>query len=204
MSRSVPESDQAPELNRAPATPCRECPWRVSNQGRPVPDKYAGTYDREQRLTLWSELRERGYQQACHLSASDRKMFPNGDDPEWTAAGFQAIPDNARLRECGGAVAAALREMRLLDAEGSLEAYEQERPKGFTREVAALWALRMRGVVVPGFPPLRPIDVEDAEIIDPVTQDDVSTVDLMPTEKLSALVARLGAILDDGISQRWT
>lgn len=180
-------------VRRAPVTPCHECPWRVSNQELPVPEKYAGAYSRSERANQWSGVRDGGYVSACHLSVGDREKFPHGGDPEWLAAGYEAVPEHARLRECAGAVAAALREMRLLIAAGSWEQYHQQRPQGLTQKAAALWAMRMEGVEVPGRPPLRQVNVEPAEIIDPAVEDGFTDLDLIPPQtyrQLQRLVER--------------
>lgn len=174
--------------DRAATSPCPECPWRVSNKGRPVPEKYAGTYDRKQRTVIWAELRS-GVPQGCHLSTGDREKFPHGGDPEWIDAGYAAVPEIARPRECAGAVAAALREMRLLLEAGGWQEYHRRRPQGLTREVATRWAARLSGVSPPGVPALRAVQVDAAEVIDVPGEDDLTAVDLIPPRRLAEMAA---------------
>jgi hypothetical protein len=188
------------EMNQAPVTPCPECPWRVSNRGRPVPEKFAEMYSRENRVEHWSSLRAAGGRMGCHLTTPDPQITPMVNDPEWIAMGYQAVPPHARPRECGGFVAAGLREMRRLAEAGSWEAYRKVRPQGLTREAAELWARRLRGEQVPGFPPLRPVDVDDSEINDSATEDDMQPAELLSPVQLSALVSiaeRIRASLPD-------
>lgn len=188
------------EMNRAPAVPCHECPWRVSNQERPVPEKYAGGFTRTERANLWSALRDGNYRTACHLTIADREKFPHGGDPEWSDMGYQPVPEQAQLRECAGAVLAALREMRRLAEAGSWEEYRRQYPKGLTETAAVLWALRLQGREVPGRPPLRTVSVGDGEIIDPATDadDDFTELDLLPPQqyrqavKAVEIASRLG------------
>ena len=204
---AMPDRDA---VNRAPVTPCHECPWRVSNQGLPVPEKYDGAYGRTERANQWSAVRDGGYQSVCHLSLGDREMFPHGGDPEWIAAGYQAVPEHAQRRECAGAVAAAMREMRLLAEAGSWEEYHRRRPQGLTREAAGLWLLRMRGEALPGRPPLREVDVDLAEIIDPATEDGFTDLDLVPpqtyrrVQRLVEFAQRLEGLLPGDARQRET
>jgi hypothetical protein len=179
------------ELNRAPVTPCPECPWRVSNQGLPVPDKdqYEGMFDRPVRVEFWSGIRSTvptiGI---CHMSSVD-PVNPHGADPDWVAMGYQAVPPHARARECGGHAAAGLRELRRITEAGSWEEYQRLFPHGFTREAAAFWQARLRGDRLPGFPPLRDVAVDDSEIIDPAAEEDLSALDLLTTAQMSALAS---------------
>jgi hypothetical protein len=178
----------AKELNRASSVPCHECPWRESNKDRPVPAKYADVaYTRDERVEMWAQMRAGHYRQSCHMTTSDRDMFPQGGDPEWTDAGFSPVPEHAQLRECAGAVALAERELRLLRAAGSFEKYHEQRPHGFTREAASLWALRMQGRPVPGYPPLRRVEANDAEILDP-TGENLAPIELLHPAQVSALL----------------
>jgi hypothetical protein len=202
-------SSRAPEeLHRAPVTPCPECPWRVANKDRPVPEKYVptGVFTRSEQVELWAGLRHPGGRQRCHMTDGNRETFPNGGDPEWAAAGYQLVPEHAKVRECGGSVAVALRELRLLQAAGSWETYHEQRPAGFTREAATLWALRLQGRQVPGYPPLRRVQVDDAEVIDP-TSADQTVLELMSSAQLSALleaVTKVSADLpSDGSTAGW-
>ncbi|RZU32703.1 hypothetical protein [Blastococcus saxobsidens] len=176
------------DVKRAPVTPCHECPWRVSNQGLPVPQKYDGAYGRTERAAQWSAVRDGNYVSTCHLSLADREMFPHGGDPEWIAAGYQAVPEHAEKRECAGAVAAALREMRLLAAAGSWDEYHRQRPQGLSKDAATLWAARIQGHAVPGRPTLRKVVVDDRDIIEPATDDGFSDLDLVPPKQYRQVV----------------
>ena len=183
------QAKESPEPDRAAATPCHECPWRVSNQGRPVPAGSVGSFDRRGRIVRWRDLRT-GTTFVCHLSVGDRKEFPNGADPEWVAMGFEAIPEHARRRECAGSVAAGLREKRLLDDAGSWEEYLERRPHGFTREAVALWGRRIEGQEVAGKAPLRQVEIADVEIVDPASDDNLSAEDLLTSKEALPIIGK--------------
>lgn len=183
------------DVKRAPGTPCHECPWRVSMQDRPVPAKYNG-FNRSERAVLWASLRDGDYLVACHLTVADRVAFPRGGDPEWVAAGYHAVPEHARLRECGGSVAAAVREMNLLRAAGSWEEYHRRRPQGFSRKAAALWAMRLQGRRVADYPPLVEVSVDAEELVDPAGDDGLSGwLDLATPRQVAGMLAALDAFL---------
>lgn len=179
------------EINRAPAKPCHECPWRRSNKDRPVPEKYGWAYSRAERVEMWSQMRAEAVLASCHLT-TDRSLFPEGGDPVWIEAGFHPVPEDAQVRECAGAVALALRELRLLVAAGTWERYERGRPHGFTRGVASLWANRLRGSVA-GYPTLRRVETADADIVDP-GEDGLTALDLLTPTQVSELRAAIEAV----------
>lgn len=172
------EGCELSDIAASPGRPCAECPWRTSNMGIDAPDVQGlSAYTREQRARLWTNLRSGETREGCHMGAADREKFPNGADPAWIEAGFAAIPDHARPRECGGAVAAGVREAAIFMRLGSLESYQRLRPFGFSRTALELWLRRIRGDEIPGYPPLR--DVESVDVVDIPTADAWSVRDLL-------------------------
>lgn len=175
-------------MDPAPVRLCPECPWRVHNMDRPVPEKYAIAYSRDERVEMWSALRAGESQQSCHMTTSDRELFPEGADPVWTEAGFRPVPEHARPRECAGAVAMADRELRRLQAAGSWERYHERYPQGLTREVAAEASRLER----------RRVQVDVAELVDMTGGERLSAGELLSPEQVSALLgalAKVGGIL---------
>ncbi len=170
--------------------PCAECPWRTENKGRAVPDEYSTAYTREQRVTLWSDLRN-SRAQDCHMGAGDGEAFPHGKDPAWIGAGFAAIPEHAKPRECAGSLVAARREWERMWEAGSWEAYHQAHPNGFTKEAAQFWHARFSGKTVSGLPPIRDGLTQDVDVIDPGHEDGMTGIELMDANHLLSIVERM-------------
>lgn len=93
--------------------------------------------------------------------------------------GYIVPPANAQPRECGGSVAAGLRELESLAEAGSWEEYHRRRPHGLTREGAAMWTQRLDGEQVAGAPPLRSVSLDGDDIIDPAVTEGMDALDLM-------------------------
>lgn len=180
------------DCNRAALTPCQECPWRVSNVDRPAPEPFEDSYTREHHLRCWRDFVNGGLS-ICHLTASSED-FPMGNDPAWIAGGYQAVPENARPRECAGSVAAALREVRTLVNAGSYEEYARRRPRGMTRATATLWVKRVQGAG--SWPRLREPLISEAEIVDPGAFEDVDLLEVLKPEVVAALIETIDGLLD--------
>lgn len=170
--------------------PCAECPWRAENKGREVPDDYATAYTRTQRVELWSDLRN-GRAQDCHMGAGDGEAFPHGKDPAWIGAGFAAIPDHAKARECAGSLVAARREWKRMWEAGSWVAYHQAHPEGFTKEAALFWHARFTGERPQDLPAIRDNLAQDVDVIDPGHEDGLQGHELMDRDRLTKLTASL-------------
>lgn len=180
------------ELRPSPVTPCAECPWRVDNVGRPVPEKYAGTYARDQRVALWAELRDPVVQE-CHMGAGDGDAFPHGKDPVWIEAGFAPIPEHARSRECAGALIAVRREVARMLTFPSWDAYNKAHPLGFTKGAAKFWARRLAGEV-DGMPPVRDDLTTTVEVVDPLKDDALKFHEVLTGSQRQALAAFADAL----------
>lgn len=160
-------------------TPCAECPWRRSNVGRPVPEKYAGTYDRPQRVNAWSSLRH-GYRELCHLSAGT-DVFPQGGDPDWMAMGFVEPPGGAAPRPCSGYVAAVDRELHRARECGTWEVYQATYPAGLTLQ--GFQAI-MRRAKDPAIPSTHPVRVDADELVDPSHEDNLTARELLDQQQV--------------------
>lgn len=183
------------ELGQNARTPCAECPWRVSNIGRPVPEAYEGTYDRPQRVAIWSSVRN-GSRELCHLSVG-ADVFPHQNDPDWQSHGYVSTPTGATKRECGGYVAALQREFKRLRQFDTFEEYQQAYPNGLTLTGLQYLIARVRST---DLPPLRSVFIDDEELIDPGQDDDLTPSELQDPAQLDALAARLvRALAHEGI-----
>ncbi|WP_299517980.1 hypothetical protein [uncultured Serinicoccus sp.] len=177
------------DMSQNARTPCAECPWRVSNIGRPVPDDYQGTYDRPQRVAVWSSVRH-GSRELCHLSVG-ADVFPHQDDPAWQSLGYVSTPSGAIKRECGGYVAALERELERLSGFDTFEEYQQAYPNGLTREGLQYLIARTRAT---DLPPLRSVAIAAEELIDPAQDDDLTPVELAPPLLQEAMQALRAAV----------
>lgn len=119
-----------PNMSRGPVTPaasaaCKQCPWRLSNQGTRHPD---GWYTKANLRRLWSKLR-RGDSMTCHPTD------PANPIPE----GARPVPEGTTTRECTGALVLQQREFMVVQAHltadppGGLGNYRRERPSGLTK-----------------------------------------------------------------------
>lgn len=168
------------------ASPCAECPWRVSNLNRLSP----ATGTREDYFTLdavgsrWTANIRSGARQTCHLSDPS---YAHGDDPQWHAAGFAAVKPGSQPRQCAGAVAAATREVQRLKDAGSWDAYHLEYPHGLTLDSARMWLSRFRGNSTQ---PTRPVtatdDIADAPAMGALKAEHILTPDLV--DRLSEIL----------------
>lgn len=80
--------------------PCAQCPWRISNHGKPHP---GGFYTRRNIKRLWNQIRSGGRPQGCHLT--------DPSHPDHIAAG---CAPNAKAQECPGSVILIKRELLTL------------------------------------------------------------------------------------------
>lgn len=119
-------------------TPCAQCPWRTSNQGKRHP---GGWYTKANLRRLWVGMR-RGEAMTCHPTD------PNNPVPD----GVKPAPENAQTIECAGALILQQRELRRFEAicrelpegdTGALKLYRKAHPRGLTREGLILMAQRI-------------------------------------------------------------
>lgn len=130
----MPDTDVDPASLRSKVidsanSPCRQCPWRLSNQGTGTP---GGWYSKKNRTRLWAGLR-RGESMTCHPTD------PAFNDAELKAqgyAGFRPAPVGATTRECAGAMIVVQREFDLMQREydHDFSAYRRGRPNGLMRD----------------------------------------------------------------------
>lgn len=142
--------------------PCPQCPWRLSNQGKP--HKF-GFYTKANLRRLWNQVRRGGNQQSCHLT--------DPSHPDHVAVGAKP---GAKPQECPGSVILVVREIRKLEvlgdgvigAEDSIPRYLKENKKGLTKSGLLYWvAQRIQFAKVPMLNrdgPLPDVDEHDAEI----------------------------------------
>jgi hypothetical protein len=113
-----------PKTGVKPATkqPCKDCPWRTTNQGKRHKD---GWFTKANRARLWSKLR-RGESMTCHMTD------PTNPVPE----GYKTVPETATTHECAGALILQQREFMKFQNEcgGDLKDYRKRWPRGLTRE----------------------------------------------------------------------
>lgn len=123
-------------VHPAAPSPCDACPWRIANHGQRHPD---GWYTARNRDRLWAKLR-RGDSMSCHPTD------PRNPVPE----GHRAAPEDAKTRECAGALILQQREWMLFQEEhaGDVAGYRRARPRGLTRE--GLMAIAARSIRWPG------------------------------------------------------
>lgn len=181
------------DCNRAALTPCQECPWRASNTGRPAPAPFEDSFTTAHHLRCWRDFIN-GQLSICHLTSPDREAFPPGNHPAWIEAGYKAVPDHAKPRECAGSVAAALREVRTLIDAGSFEKYKTERPNGMTLETARHWIARVAGQQT-DWPDLREPRIDPTDVVDPGILD-LGWLDLVPVESKREFSDFLDSLLE--------
>lgn len=119
MTSDEESQNAAPSCSTAPvkansASPCAECPWRVSNRGRPSPARGTDkdSYSDNAAATLWADKIRGGGRAVCHMSDTDPYRHPQANDPAWTAAGYAPVKPTTQPRLCAGSVAAATRSSR--------------------------------------------------------------------------------------------
>ena len=167
----------------APRQVCPECPMRVANMDRPHPHDAFG---REELLKKWRALRSGAFL-PCHMTSPDRSAYAWSD--EIGACGFVRPADNSWPRECAGAAMALLREVPILAAAGSYEAYRRERPAGLPREVFADMLARLTGDDTEQ-PRLRlPDRSQPDEVIDVASWPDITAADYLTNAELAELLA---------------
>lgn len=135
------------------AKACAQCPWRLTNQGKPHPD---GFYLLSNLRRLLTGLRN-GESNSCHLT--------DPSHPDHVKAGARV---DSKALECAGAIVLVRRELaelanpsREITAE-SAKHYEEQRRGGFTRRGIVKWTVER--IAFAGVPFLggRPIpEVED-------------------------------------------
>jgi len=140
-------------------TPCVQCPWRRSNQGKRHPGSF---YTRANLTRLWNQIRKGGAGQSCHLTDTR--------NPAHIAAGAK---DVGEIRECPGAVVLVLREARAMQGSAKIvgkeevAAYLASRKRGLNRGGILYWIISriaMANVPFVGGPALPNVDVDDQAI----------------------------------------
>lgn len=136
---------------------CSQCPWRLSNQGKPHP---FGFYTRKNLTRLWGQVRGGGKRQSCHLT--------DPSHPDHVAAGCKP---GASVRECPGSVLLVLREVRSMAdeqsyiGEGAVRAYLERRGrKGLSKEGILYWLLsriQLGGVPLVGGPSMPEVEEDE-------------------------------------------
>ena len=160
LPATSPTSTASASSAESVSTPCTQCPWRLSNQGKK--SKW-GFYTKKNILRLWNEIRGGGGIQSCHMT-----------DPcheDHLAAGCKA---GAKTRECAGSVIVILRELDLLKRPDrqpiepeDADRYLATRKKGFTKMGLLYYLISrmsMGGVPFLGGPKLPSVNVDDEEI----------------------------------------
>lgn len=112
------KSDVQPALKN----PCKDCPWRTSNQGKRHKD---GWFTKANRDRLWAQMR-RGESMTCHMTDQDNPV------PE----GYKTVPETATTHECAGALILQQREFMKLqeECEADIPTYRKRWPRGLTKD----------------------------------------------------------------------
>jgi hypothetical protein len=143
----------------AKTTPCAQCPWRLSNQGKPHEFKF---YTKGNLRRLWNQIRRGGRAQSCHLT--------DPSHPDHVAVGAKP---GATVQECPGSVILVLREVKKMANGNSviepedLDRYRATRRTGLTNNGIAYWLVsRMHHAGMPfiGGAKLPDVDIDDPEI----------------------------------------
>jgi len=138
--------------------PCDQCPWRLSNQGKP---HRFGFYTMRNLRRLWGQVRRGGNAQSCHLT--------DPSHPDHVAVGAR---EGAKAQECPGSVILVLREIERM-AEGGvvtvdgMKRYLAARRRGLTKSGVRYWVvmrIQFGGMPLIGEPKLPDVDVRDAAI----------------------------------------
>lgn len=110
------------KVKPANQNPCKDCPWRTSNQGKSHPGHW---YTKANLSRLWARLR-RGESMSCHPTDPSNPLPP----------GFEPLPDGVETHECTGGLIVQQREMMAFQCEcrSDLKTYRAQRSSGMTRE----------------------------------------------------------------------
>lgn len=117
-------------------TPCAQCPWRRSNQGKP---HFGSFYTRANLRRLWNQIRNGGLQQSCHLT--------DASHPDHVAAGAR---ESTTTQECPGSVVLVTRELQLVVKLGGTDRIEHDgivkygrvRKRGITKRGFQYWVVQ--------------------------------------------------------------
>jgi hypothetical protein len=135
-------------------TPCEQCPWRLSNQGKK--HKF-GFYKKANLRRLWNQIRGGGNKQSCHLT--------DPSHPDHIAVGAK---EGAQAQECPGSVIVVKREIermangsQIIGVEQALH-YFKTRKKGLSKRGVLYWVIgRMQLGDTPYFGEGKLPDVKD-------------------------------------------
>lgn len=109
--------------NQAAAeSPCAHCPWRTENQGKPHPDGWYTTANRDR---LWAKLR-RGESMSCHPTDPTNPVSEKA-----LAAGAIVAKEGATPRECAGAL--ILQQREIMVYQDDPKGYAKARSRGLTK-----------------------------------------------------------------------
>jgi hypothetical protein len=146
-----PLGEPEPRRPLAPAceTPCSSCPWRTENQGKPHPDGWFTTKNRER---LWAKMR-RGESMSCHPTDPANPLPP----------GAPAVTAPVTV-ECAGSLILVQREAVKLQAfpgPYAFRLYRKAHPKGLTKDGVANLISRttLAGVPLVGAPRMPLLDL---------------------------------------------
>lgn len=149
----------SPKSGENAKRPCTQCPWRLSNQGKPHP---YGFYTKANLRRLWNEVRGGGKAQSCHLT--------DPSHPDHILVGAKL---GAKAQECPGSVILVMREVgRMATPEGvvndeGVKLYLATRKKGLKKSGILYWLvqrIQMANVRFFGGSPLPEVDDSDPEI----------------------------------------
>lgn len=137
-----------PAAKGAPLSPCKGCPWRTENHGKPHPD---GWYTKANVKRLWSGLRTgEAPGMSCHPTDPNNPVSEKAQ-----GAGYKEAPEHSEVRECAGSVILQMREVDLFQrADGDFTAYRRGRPGAMTKVALFNFAMRM-AVRFPGEVPIN-------------------------------------------------
>ncbi len=157
MKNQKAESRKQKCVESASEHPCKDCPWRLANQGKAHPGRW---YAPANLKRLWNGLR-RGRDMTCHPTDDRMNEFP-----------WRPVPDGATPHECAGALILKQREFMkfqrlcLAHPKSNLRDYRKANPAGLTRDALADVAARhlFGGVPIVGGLPMAKVNLNDAEI----------------------------------------
>jgi hypothetical protein len=161
----------------AMTSPCAQCPWRKSNQGKKMAksdDMPYGWYSLKNLRRLWAGLRTgEAPGMTCHPTDKDNPL-PEGAKP---------VPEGTIRHECAGSLLLVQRELRIIEQyyaqKKTAKEYLKDRRQGLSKHGVAWWGISrcslantiMGGPSMPtieecpdiGYAPLEALDVPVAK-----------------------------------------
>lgn len=181
--RAQHELDNKPMLPAA-AQPCKECPWRKSNNKMPHPfNIYEGTEIQR----LWRDISHQGRPSGCHLFDPAHQF-----NEQSAELGFVKPVNVGQRRECSGSAALIQRELRIAANYPNYQAYAAARPAGLKLKAFKILAKRLQGQALH---PLTDPQVDQSLMNDPLEfVDEQSLFWQFPTETLWDLSATIDVV----------